>query len=114
MSQIAPIGEPATESTARYGGLYNSRGVPKGRPYLMNRSIVGLRLVCRLLQPLFNLLEVERAWRLARRVVVHCLQELRRERLDGNNDVHAIQEPVVIDIGVVLRFLEGIAAEMEE
>ena len=58
--------------------------------------------------------EVEGSGRLARRVFLHGHEELGGEPLDGDDDEWAVEEPVVVGIGVVLRFLEGIAAEIEE
>src|SRR4029079_17025049 len=53
------------------------------QPKKVGAAIGGLRLVYGLLQPLFDLAEVERARRLARWIILHCLEELRRESLDG-------------------------------
>ena len=58
--------------------------------------------------------EVERAGGLARRIVLHGLQELGRQRLDRNDHEHAIQEPVIIGVRIVLRLLERVAPQIEK
>ena len=61
-----------------------------------------------------NLGQVEGACRLARRIILHGSEELSRQLLDGDENEHSLQEPIVVGVRVVLRFLERIAAQIEQ
>src|SRR4029079_527888 len=61
-----------------------------------------------------NLGQVEGACRLARRIILHGSEELSRQLLDGDENEHTLQEPIVVGVRVVLRFLERIAAQIEQ
>src|SRR5262245_62316812 len=61
-----------------------------------------------------NLAEIERARGLARRIVFHRNEELRRQLLDRNEHEHALEEPVIVGVGIVLRLLERITPQIEE
>src|SRR6056297_1759033 len=58
--------------------------------------------------------EVEGARGLAGRIVLHALQEPRRERLDRHDHEGAIEEPVVVGVGVMLGLLERVAPQVEQ
>ncbi len=66
------------------------------------------------LDHLLDLLQVERAGRLTRRIVLHGHEKLARHLLHGHEHEGAVEEPVVIGVRVVLGALEGIAAQIEE
>src|SRR5262245_41215529 len=63
---------------------------------------------------LLDLGQIERAWCLAWRIVLHSGEEFRRQLLDRHEHEHPIEEPIVICVGVVLRFLEGVPTQVEQ
>jgi hypothetical protein len=47
---------------------------------------------------LLNLGQVEGACRLARRIILHGSEELSRQLLDGDENEHSLQEPIVVGV----------------
>ena len=60
-----------------------------------------------------NLGQVERACRLARRIVLHGYEELCCQLLNRNEDIHPFHDPIVVRVGVVLCLPERVAALVE-
>src|SRR5262249_54072119 len=63
---------------------------------------------------LLDLLQVERAGRLARRIFLHGLQDLRGHALQRHDHEDPIQEPVVVGVRIVLGLLERVPSQVEE
>ena len=106
-SAIERIKENNRVFIAGGGAGHRIRGAPAAK--LMDQLLPG-----RLLELLFDLGQIEGAWRLTGRVVLHRLEELCGKGLQGHHDVGPVEEPVVINIRIVLRSLEGIAAQIEQ
>jgi len=65
-------------------------------------------------QLFFDLAEIERARRLARRIVLHRLQKVGGEPLHGHENEGPVEHPVIISVRVMLRPLERIAPQIEQ
>src|SRR5262245_41617431 len=65
-------------------------------------------------QLLLDRAQVEGARRLARRVLLHRVEEARGHALHRYKHEYSLEEPVVVGIGIVLGALEGVTAQVEQ